>query len=120
MSLVKEKICIEGNFSLKNWARREHICLYWVKINTLFSIERDSFDEDIDEDSNPNETIISSNDFNFPLPFNRVTGGLIDLGIAFDGDGDRIGLVDSEGFYFFGDQTLDIIMRDFLKKSTTI
>ena len=40
-----------------------------------------------------------------------------DLGIAFDGDGDRIGLVDSEGFYFFGDQTLDIIMRDFLKKN---
>lgn len=38
-----------------------------------------------------------------------------DIGIAFDGDGDRLGIVDSEGYIFFGDQLLIIYERDFLK-----
>lgn len=39
-----------------------------------------------------------------------------DFGIAFDGDGDRIGVVDSEGIMLYGDQLLCIFARDFLKK----
>ncbi len=38
-----------------------------------------------------------------------------DLGIAFDGDGDRIGVVDSEGHILFGDQLLIVLARDVLK-----
>ncbi|MDR2077479.1 MAG: phosphomannomutase/phosphoglucomutase [Rickettsiales bacterium] len=38
-----------------------------------------------------------------------------DLGIAFDGDGDRIGVVDGEGFVLYGDQLLCIFARDYLK-----
>lgn len=38
-----------------------------------------------------------------------------DIGIAFDGDGDRLGIVDSEGYIFFGDQLLILYERDFLK-----
>lgn len=38
-----------------------------------------------------------------------------DLGIAFDGDGDRIGVVDNEGHILFGDQLLVILARDVLK-----
>ena len=38
-----------------------------------------------------------------------------DLGIAFDGDGDRLGVVDSEGYLLFGDQLLTVFARDFLK-----
>ncbi len=38
-----------------------------------------------------------------------------DIGIAFDGDGDRIGLVDNTGRIVTGDQTFAIIARDFLK-----
>jgi len=38
-----------------------------------------------------------------------------DLGIAFDGDGDRIGVVDSEGVMLYGDQLLVIYARDFLQ-----
>ena len=38
-----------------------------------------------------------------------------DFGIGFDGDGDRIGVVDSEGFMLYGDQLLAIFARDFLK-----
>jgi len=38
-----------------------------------------------------------------------------DIGIAFDGDGDRIGVVDDQGQIIFGDQILAILARDVLK-----
>ncbi|HZF76094.1 MAG TPA: phosphomannomutase/phosphoglucomutase [Acetobacteraceae bacterium] len=38
-----------------------------------------------------------------------------DLGIAFDGDGDRIGVVDDEGHILFGDQLLVVLARDVLR-----
>ena len=38
-----------------------------------------------------------------------------DLGIAFDGDGDRIGVVDGEGRILWGDQILTILAEDVLK-----
>ena len=38
-----------------------------------------------------------------------------DLGIAFDGDADRIGVVDDKGNIFFGDQLLVVLARDVLK-----
>lgn len=37
-----------------------------------------------------------------------------DLGFAFDGDGDRIGLVDGEGCILWGDQILALLARDVL------
>jgi phosphomannomutase/phosphoglucomutase len=39
-----------------------------------------------------------------------------DLGIALDGDGDRIGVIDNNGRIVFGDQLLTIFARDLLKK----
>ncbi|MFT8246888.1 phosphoglucomutase/phosphomannomutase PgmG [Roseomonas sp. BN140053] len=38
-----------------------------------------------------------------------------DLGIAFDGDADRIGMVDDKGEVFFGDQLMVVLARDVLK-----
>lgn len=38
-----------------------------------------------------------------------------DVGIAFDGDADRIGLVDNKGEILWGDQTLILLARDVLK-----
>jgi len=38
-----------------------------------------------------------------------------DVGIAFDGDGDRIGVVDGEGRILWGDQILTILAEDLLK-----
>ena len=45
-----------------------------------------------------------------------------DLGIAFDGDGDRIGVVDNQGEIIWGDQLLAILAEDVLqeKKGATI
>jgi phosphomannomutase len=39
-----------------------------------------------------------------------------DLGVAFDGDGDRIGLVDDEGHILFGDQLMVVLARDVLRQ----
>ena len=39
-----------------------------------------------------------------------------DLGIAFDGDGDRIGVVDGKGRILWGDQLLSIYARDLLSR----
>jgi phosphomannomutase len=44
-----------------------------------------------------------------------VKGSGADLGIAFDGDADRIGAVDGRGHILFGDQLLVILARDVLK-----
>jgi phosphomannomutase len=40
-----------------------------------------------------------------------------DLGIAFDGDGDRLGVVDSKGRIVWGDQLMTIFARDVLKQN---
>jgi phosphomannomutase len=40
-----------------------------------------------------------------------------DLGIAFDGDADRIGVVDGDGHILFGDQLLVVLARDVLKSN---
>lgn len=39
-----------------------------------------------------------------------------DLGIGFDGDGDRIGVVDSRGRIFWGDQLMIVLARDVLTR----
>ena len=39
-----------------------------------------------------------------------------DLGIAFDGDGDRIGVVDARGRIFWGDQLMIVLARDVLAR----
>jgi phosphomannomutase len=39
-----------------------------------------------------------------------------DLGIAFDGDGDRIGVVDSQGRILWGDQLMVVLARDVLTR----
>ncbi len=40
----------------------------------------------------------------------------LDLGIGFDGDGDRIGVVDGEGRIIWGDQLLTLLARDVLRE----
>ena len=45
-----------------------------------------------------------------------VRNGGADLGIAFDGDGDRIGVVDGQGRIMFGDQLMQILAADVLAR----
>ena len=46
----------------------------------------------------------------------EVTTGGYELGIGFDGDGDRIGVVDGQGRIVFGDQILQILAGDVLAR----
>jgi phosphomannomutase/phosphoglucomutase len=46
----------------------------------------------------------------------KVTGNSADLGIGFDGDADRIGVVDHEGHIIWGDQLMIIFSRDLLER----
>ena len=41
-----------------------------------------------------------------------------DLGIAFDGDGDRIGVVDARGRVIWGDQLMILFAREILKENS--
>jgi phosphomannomutase len=45
-----------------------------------------------------------------------VRAGAANLGIAFDGDGDRIGVVDGQGRILFGDQLMQILAADVLAR----
>jgi len=45
-----------------------------------------------------------------------VALGKYELGVAYDGDGDRIGVVDENGKVLWGDQILAILARDVLKE----
>jgi len=46
----------------------------------------------------------------------RVRETHADLGLAFDGDGDRLGVVDGQGNILWGDQILVLLAEDLLKK----
>ena len=47
-----------------------------------------------------------------------VRGTARDIGIAFDGDADRIGLVDDTGDILFGDQLMVMLARDVLTRAS--
>lgn len=48
--------------------------------------------------------------------FSRVTATGADLGIAFDGDADRIGVVERDGKIIWGDQLMILFSRDILRR----
>jgi len=47
----------------------------------------------------------------------RVTESGFEVGIGLDGDADRIGVVDEKGKMLYGDQILNILARDYLRKN---
>jgi phosphomannomutase len=72
-----------------------------------------------------NETIDGSFPAHHPDPtdphtleqlIERVAAEKADLGIAFDGDGDRIGMVDGEGRILWGDQMLVLLAEEVLRE----
>ena len=53
---------------------------------------------------------------NLEALIHEVTTGGYELGIGFDGDGERIGVVDGQGRIVFGDQILQILAADVLAR----
>ena len=46
----------------------------------------------------------------------KVKQSKLDVGVAFDGDGDRVGIIDDEGFIIWPDQLMMLYAREVLKK----
>ncbi|MDR2077411.1 MAG: phosphomannomutase/phosphoglucomutase [Rickettsiales bacterium] len=65
----------------------------------------------------PNHSPDPSIEKNLQMLKNEVITNGCDLGIGFDGDGDRIGVIDDEGTFLYGDQLLAILAREFLRKN---
>ncbi len=53
---------------------------------------------------------------NLEMLIGKVKEKKADLGIAYDGDGDRIGVVDGKGKIFWGDEILILFARDILRR----
>ncbi|MFT4718269.1 MAG: phosphomannomutase [Rickettsiales bacterium] len=64
----------------------------------------------------PNHHPDPSNEQNLSDIKKLISKNNLDLGIAFDGDGDRIGVIDDEGIILYPDQLLILYARDVLKK----
>ena len=64
----------------------------------------------------PNHHPDPSEPHNLEALIHEVTTGGYELGIGFDGDGDRIGVVDGRGRIVFGDQILQILAADVLAR----
>jgi phosphomannomutase len=64
----------------------------------------------------PNHHPDPSNEHNLSDIKELISKNNLDLGIAFDGDGDRIGVIDDEGIMLYPDQLLILYARDVLKK----
>ena len=64
----------------------------------------------------PNHHPDPSVEKNMQILEKEVVDGGYDLGIGFDGDGDRIGVVDEKGRLFYGDELLLLLAENELKK----
>ena len=51
---------------------------------------------------------------------NEVKKGQYDLGIAFDGDGDRVGVIDETGKIIWSDQLLSLFLPEIIKNGEDI
>ncbi len=60
----------------------------------------------------PDPTVVE----NLELLIEKVKETKADLGIAYDGDGDRIGVVDEQGNILWGDELMILFARDILKR----
>ncbi|MDR3079184.1 MAG: phosphomannomutase/phosphoglucomutase [Rickettsiales bacterium] len=113
------------NTLARNPKKKLKIC--WDPGNAAVAVILDDFLEKL---PNENITICGEIDPSFPnhhpnpeepenmkMLSEAVVANGCDLGIAFDGDGDRIGVVDGEGSLLYGDQLLCIFARDYLKRN---
>ncbi len=64
----------------------------------------------------PNHHPDPSVDSNLADLRHAVARGRLDFGLAFDGDGDRLGVIDSAGRTLAGDQLLMLVAKDVLKR----
>lgn len=65
----------------------------------------------------PNHSPDPSKEKNLAVLKQKVIEEKADLGISFDGDGDRVGFIDDKGRYVNGNQLLILLAKDYLDKN---
>ncbi len=103
-------------FDCGNGATGEIVEKLCEAIRQKFNIVADAIFTDIDgnfPNHHPDPTIKK----NMEILAKKVVEEKYDLGIGFDGDGDRIGIIDNKGQMLYGDQILLILAKDIIKKN---
>jgi phosphomannomutase/phosphoglucomutase len=77
------------------------------KVVSLYCSSDPSFPHHLPDPNNPK---------NLTSLIKRVKSSKADLGLAFDGDGDRLGIVDSKGRIYNGELLMVILSRDLLER----
>ena len=108
----KIKVCFDcGNGATGEIVRKliEKMKLYYpkVEVNAIFTDIDGNF-----PNHHPDPTVLK----NMQTLSKKVVEEGYDIGIGFDGDGDRIGIIDNERELLYGDQELLIFARDILSR----
>jgi phosphomannomutase/phosphoglucomutase len=104
---VKKKVVLDAGNGVGGTVAMEIYDIFGFEIIPLFCEPDGRF-----PNHHPDPTIPK----NLEAMISKVREESADLGIAFDGDADRIGVVDQEGNIIWGDQLMIIFSRDLLSR----
>jgi len=104
---VKRKVVIDGGNGMAGMVAPDAYRQMGVTVDTLYCDPDGRF-----PNHHPDPTIPD----NLKDLIQKVKDGAADLGIGFDGDADRIGVVDQKGNMIWGDQLMIIFSRDLLER----
>jgi phosphomannomutase/phosphoglucomutase len=105
---VPRKVVVDAGNGMGGMVAPEVYAAMGVEVETLFCEPDGRF-----PNHHPDPTVPE----NLTDLISKVSELSADLGIAFDGDADRIGIVDSEGAIIWGDQLMIIFSRDLLERN---
>ncbi|MBL7175913.1 MAG: phosphomannomutase/phosphoglucomutase [Desulfobacteraceae bacterium] len=105
---VPRKVVVDAGNGMGGMVAPEVYATMGVEVETLFCEPDGRF-----PNHHPDPTVPE----NLTDLISKVSELSADLGIAFDGDADRIGVVDSEGAIIWGDQLMIIFSRDLLERN---
>ena len=104
---VERKVVIDGGNGMAGMVAPDAYRQMGVTVETLYCDPDGRF-----PNHHPDPTIPD----NLKDLIQKVKDGAADLGIGFDGDADRIGVVDQKGNMIWGDQLMIIFSRDLLER----
>ena len=101
------KICLDCGNGIGGVIAPEAFKLSGIKLTELFTEVDGNFPNHHPDPSNPKNLLDLQN---------KVKETKSDLGIALDGDGDRVGLIDSDGEIIYPDKYMMLLVEDILSK----
>ncbi len=105
----KMKVCLDCGNGVGGVIAPQALKLFGLEVIELYSEVNGNFPNHHPDPSNPNNLIDLQK---------RVLETNSDLGIALDGDGDRVGLIDNKGNIIFPDLYMMLLAEDLLRKNS--